>query len=363
MRKAGHVSSYQMFAILFLCRIISLFTFMLPSTVYLPSGDRIIATVPVAVCEIVFSSVALFAVKKCDGQSIITLAKNISDFCSKTAAVVYAVCFIWFAGIGVARFELFMSTVMFANSELYVMTAILLAAAAYASVKGIEAIGRASTLLLAVIGASIAFILLSVAGEFEIINLKPILTQGLSPVFGFSFYVCTRTVELITILINAPFINGNKTKLTVSWILIFGLMTSIILLVLGGVTGEYGDDQIFPLYTLTVIAKFGIFERLDDILTGIWVMSSFIQIAFLVHTSSVCLSQGFEKIKTPGINIVCTLGVGAVYLLLSDTVTRFSEIVSTKIHEVIYIVLLIVFPCCVAAVNTIKKRRNGRIEK
>lgn len=360
-KKAGCVSSFQMFSILFLCRIISLFTFMLPSTVYLPSGDRILATLPVAIVETVFALIALYIINKNNGKSIISVANGFSTVLAKIISVLYAFCFIWFAGVGVARFELFLSTVMFSDSELYIMTAILLCAATYASLKGIEALGRASTVLLAIIGTGIIFIIFTVIGEFEFINLKPVLTEGVMPIFGFSFYVCTRTVELITLLVNAPMINGNKTKMTLSWISVFGLMSAVILTVLAGVTGEYGDDQIFPLYTLTVIAKFGIFERLDDILTAIWVLSSFIQIAFLTLSASAALTQGFgNKIKKPYVNIACTAGIGAVYLLLSDTITRFSEIVSTKFHEAGYILLLLLIPISVYLLSIIKKRRNNK---
>ena len=358
MKKTGQISAFQMFAILFLCRVISLFTFMLPTTLYLQSGDRIITTIPVMLFEIAFASIALYALKRTDNRSIITAAGDINRFLPRIFSVLYAFCFIWFAGIGVARFELFISTVMFPNSELYLMVLLLLASAFYASLKGIESIARTSSILLAILGTSVVFILITVSGDFNYTNLKPLFTDGMTPIISFAFYVSVRTVEIITLLITAPCINGNKTKLTYSWIVVFSFVTLIILSVLGGVTGEYGDDQIFPLYTLTVIARFGIFERLDDILTGIWVLCSFIQLSFLIFSASLSIKQGFPKSKKIPVCFVCSIGIFCFYLLSSSTVTRFSEIASSRVQEIFYLGLTIVIPILIIIFKDFRKRRE-----
>ncbi len=360
MEKIGKISTGQMFCVLFLSRIISLFTFMLPSASYLPAGDRIITAIPVMLFEFLYAGIVIFTLKKNEAQSILETAKNISPNLSKILAVFYILAFIWFAGIGTARFELFISTVMFPNSELTLMIVILLIAALYASLKGIEAIGRASVILITILGTSVIFILLTVTGEFEYSNLKPLLTEGLSPVTGFAFYVSVRAAELMTLHVSTPIINGNVKKMIFSWISVFAAVCSVILLCLSGVTGEYGDDQIFPLYTLTVIAKFGIFERLDDILTGLWVLCSFIQVAFLLYLCLLSLRQSFGKIKKIPSAIICTLGVFIVYIMTSDTVTVFSETVSSKFVDIMFIVLIAAVPLSVTILNIHKRNRRRK---
>ncbi len=347
-----------MFSVLFLCRIISLFTFMLPSTSYLPSGDRIITSAPVAAFELLYAAVIIYTLKKNNNKGIINAASKFSPLLSKITAVIFVLSFIWFAGIGTARFELFISTVMFPNSQLHIMIILLLAAAFYACLKGIEAIGRASFVLLWLLGISVIFILLTVTEDFQYTNLQPVLTEGISPILSFSFYVSVRAVELLTLHVAAPVINGNVKKLTISWIAVFSAVSAVILTVLAGVTGEYGNNQIFPLYTLTVIAKFGIFERLDDILTGVWVLCSFIQVAYLLNISLLALEQGFGKIKKVPLGALCCLGVFAVYLAVSGTVTTFSETVSNRLWDVLFIILLLVIPVIITAVNSIFRRKE-----
>ncbi len=354
----GKISTLQMFSVLFLCRIISLFTFMLPSAAYIPEGDRILTALPVMLFEILYSAVIIFTLKRTGNNGIIGHIRDKSATVSKILAVIYTLSFIWFAGIGTARFELFISTVMFPNSDLYFMIIILLAACFYASLKGIEAIGRASSILFFILGISVIFILVSVMEEFRYENLSPVLTEGFSPLLKFSFYVSVRAAELLTLHITAPHINGNIGKMAIKWIVAFSLVSTVILLVMSGVTGEYGNDQIFPLYTLTVIAKFGIFERLDDILTGVWVLCSFIQVSFLINTGITALNQGFGKIKKIPAALLITAGILTVYLLTSQTVAVFSEAVSSRIVDVVFIILMAAIPLAVTIFT--KKEKKER---
>ena len=360
MTKTGKVSTAQMFCVLFLCRIISLFTFMLPSASYLPSGDRIIIAIPVMLFELIYCFILIFSLKYNSQSSIITAASGMSPILGRILSLMYIAAFIWFAGIGTARFELFISTVMFPNSEVYFMIFLLISASLYAALKGLEAVSRASGILFVILGISVVFILISVVGEFEYYNLRPILTEGISPVTAFAFYVSVRAAELLTLHINAPYINGNTGAMAIGWTLIFLSVSTVILVVLSGVTGEYGNDQIFPLYTLTVIAKFGIFERLDDILTGVWVLCSFVQLSFLTVTCFNCIGQGFGKIKKIPAGIIISAGIFLVYLFTSRTVAVFSEAVSSRAVDVMFILLMCVIPLCVTAAAIFRNRGKGR---
>ncbi len=354
MKSIGKISSFQMFSILFLCRIISLFTFMLPSASYIPAGDRMLTTIAVFLFEILYCTVLIFTLKRTENRGIITVVKEKNEIISRILAVIYTLAFIWFAGIGTARFELFISTVMFPNSELYFMIILLLGASVYASLKGLEAIGRASVILFFLLGISVIFIILSVTQEFRGENLSPLFTEGLTPLLSFSFYVSVRAAELLTLHITAPDINGNIGKTAIKFSAAFSVVSTVILIVLAGVTGEFGNDQTFPLYTLTVIAKFGIFERLDDILTGVWVLCSFIQVSFLINTGMKALTQGFGKIRKIPVCLLITTGIFIVYILTSRTVSMFSEAVSSRAVDVVFSALMLAIPLLISL--TQKKR-------
>lgn len=344
MERINRISTFQMFSVLLLSRMIALFTFMLPTSSFLSSGDKIVTPLFLAVFELIYSFTVLFVINRTDKKGLPETARYCSPVFGKTVALFYAAFFIWFAGISISRFELFISTVMFPNSELYLMTVILLAAAFYAALKGIEALGRASVLLAALLGICIVFIISTVIDDFEYTNLKPIFSEGITPIVKFTFYVSTRAVEFVTLYINAPKINGKLIKVCIPWILTVTTVTTTVLVILTGVTGEYGDNQLFPLYTLTVIAKFGIFERLDDVLTGMWVLCSFIQLSFLLQTCFYSLEQGFTRTKKIPVYIGSLTGIFTVYIFASKTVTVFSEIISSRINEIIFITAMFAVP-------------------
>lgn len=359
MKETGTISTFQLYAILLLSRMTALFTFMLPTTGFLLSGDRIITTVPLLITELFYGLSAVYMINRADNKSIIASAAGVSPFFGRITCVIYIICFIWFAGISVSRFELFISTVMFPNSELYLMTLILLAASFYGALKGIEALGRASVILASLLGVSILFIILTVTGSFEYTNLTPVLTTGISPILSFAFYVSARTVEFITLFVIAPRVKGSIRKVTLVWTVTVSIITAVILTVLAGVTGKYGDDQIFPLYTLTVIAKFGIFERLDDILTGLWVLSTFIQLTFLLVSGTLAAEQGFSNAKKVPVLSAQTAGIFAVYLFASKTVTSYSEIISSKFQDIFFIAVLLIIPFIITVINIIRKKKKA----
>ncbi len=363
MTKKGTVSTFQMFSILLLCRMTALFTFMLPTTGFLLSGDRILTVLPLMLTELFTGLIAVRLISRTDSKSIIAQTALFSQGASKISAVIYFLTFIWFAGISAARFELFISTVMFPNSELFLMTLILVGAAFYAALKGLEALGRASVILSVILALSIAFILLTVSEDFEYTNLKPVLTEGLSPVISLALYASARSSELITLYATAPYIKGNIRKMTLSWIVTVSLATAVILFFLAGVTGEYGDDQIFPLYTLTVIAKFGIFERLDDILSGLWVLSTFIQLSFLLIAGSLAVEQGFGNRKKIPVLITECIAVLGIYFISSQTVTAYSEIISSVFQDLLFVTVMLILPLALTLFHKIKKRKTVCIKK
>lgn len=358
MTKKGTISTFQMSAILLLCRMTALFTFMLPTTGFLLSGDRVLTVLPLLLTELFTGLIAVRLINSTDSKSIISETALHSQGASRLSAVIYFLTFIWFAGISAARFELFISTVMFPNSELFLMTIILVAASFYAALKGLEAMGRASVILSVILALSIAFILLTVSRDFEYTNLKPVLTEGISPVISFALYASARSVELITLYVTAPHIKGNIRKMTLSWIITVSITTAVILFFLAGVTGEYGDDQIFPLYTLTVIAKFGIFERLDDILSGLWVLSTFIQLSFLLIAGNLAIRQGFGIKKKIPVLITECIAVLGIYFISSQTVTAYSEIISSVFQDILFVTVMLILPIALTLLNHTKKRKK-----
>ena len=358
------ISSAQLYCILFVCRVVALFTYMTPETTNAGTVNSVLLAVFFVLFQIAFSIPVFLVTKKDNSQGIIGNAKKISVVLSKIISVIYCCAFIYAAGISVSRFELFVSTVMFPGAEISFFIAILLVTSLFAVFKGIQAIGRSCAIILFAVGISTAFIILSVIKELEYTNFLPVFINGTTPIIQSSFYSATRTMELVSIMIIAPEVSGKLKKGFIKWILLFGAVAAVLFTCIDGILGAYGEKQLFQLYALTLIAKFSIFERLDDLITGTWVLCTLLKTAFYCLVAAKCIEQGFEKKTSRLFRTGICAAVFIVFTLTSGTVVTFSEIIGSDINSVLYIAIAVLIPLAVFFLTKItgkKHRKEGKL--
>ncbi len=364
MTSTGKISSAQLYCILFVCRVVALFTYMTPETANAQTVNSILLSVFFVLLQLVFSIPVFLVIKKDNSQGIIGTAKQSSDAFAKIIALIYFCAFIYAAGISVSRFELFVSTIMFPGAEISFFIAILLITSLFTVFKGIEAIGRSSVIILFAVGISTTFITLSVIKEFQYTNFSPVLLNGITPVAESSFYSATRTMELVSIMIIAPEVTGKLRSGFTKWILSFGVIAAILFTCIDGILGAYGEKQLFQLYALTLIAKLSIFERLDDLITGTWVLCTLLKTAFYCLVAAKCIEQGFGKKPSKLFHTGICVSVFTVFLLTSGTVVTFSEIIGSGINSVLYIVITALIPIAVffsTKISRKKLRKEGNL--
>ncbi len=364
MTSSSKISSAQLYFILFVCRVVALFTYMTPETINAETVNSVLLAVFFVMFQFVFAIPVFTVIKKDNSQGIIGTAKQSSDIFAKIISIIYCCAFIYAAGISVSRFELFVSTVMFPGAEISFFIALLLATSLFAVFKGIQSIGRSSAIILFAVGISTVFIILSVIKEFQYTNFLPVLLNGTTPLIQSSFYSATRTMELVSIMIIAPEVTGKLRSGFVKWIISFGTVAAVLFTCIDGILGAYGEEQLFQLYSLTLIAKFSIFERLDDLITGIWVLCTMLKTAFYCLVAAKCIEQGFGKKTTKLFHTGISISVFIVFLLTSGTVVTFSEIIGSNINSILYIVIAVFIPLAVFISTKIiskKRRKEGKL--
>lgn len=346
----GKISAVQFFAIIFLCRITEFFTYIAPRETTVAPSDRIF----VMLFFLVFCAAALIPAlafskkhKKC---SVPSLARRVSPFFGGSIASLYIAALIWTAAESVSRFELFISTVMFPDTDINIITAFLLLAAAFAATKGTEAIGRASVTVTAVLAFSFVFILLTSVSEFDAINFTPLLYDGLSPAFGDGFASASRTWEILFFALMPSIVRGSEAKAASVWLSVFAVVALAGFFVIDGVTGMYGERQMFKLYTLTVLAKLGILERFDDVLIGIWVLCELIKATFCATAASKALEDGFGKKSPKYFYLIFVTAVFAVFTTAAGSVGRFAEIAGSTAAKICFWTCAAALPAVTAIV-------------
>lgn len=350
------ISSTQFFCILFVCRILALFTFILTGTESFPAGDRMIVFLPFFIIGLACAVPVMLVLGKKENRTLFALTDGLSPAVTRVFCVLYACGAVWSAAVSIVRFELFMSTVMFAGAVLTGLIALMVLSAAVTARRGIQTIGRMSVAVLTLTAASLIYVGVTTAGEFETANLEPPLQNGVWDLIKNSGSAAARTGELAALLVMAPEIRGKIKKGYVFWLFAFGLTASVLFTLILGVTGAYGERQMFQLYALTVLSRIGVAERLDPLICAVWVLCSFTRLAFHLCTGAMFLRRGFPQAQGNGVYFLPGALVFAVFKLLSGKTVSFSAVLGSGVNEIVFSVLLIGLPLAVLLVNRIKHK-------
>lgn len=356
------ISSFELYGILFLSRLIAFLTFSLSLKEIINTGDR-----PVMMLIFFLISLVMFIpvlLVSCDSSKtgIMAKARSISEPFAKILSVIYALFFLWYASVSEARFDIFASTVLYSQSDITIYIILLTACAVYGAYKGLEALGRASVIFLFFIVFSLVFTIITVSAKFDILNITPPLYDSAIPVISNGFSSATRTVEPLTIMILAPYVKGNIKKGFFWWLFIFFITAQTAFTLIGGVTGKYGDMQLFQLYTLTSLSGFSIFERLDALLSGLWVFCALIKLAFFIYVAVVCIEQGFgvklKKVPYVVSGVLCF----SVSKVLAVSLNVFAKVSSSYLIDASTLVFSMLLPLVVFIIYRIVDSKKQKRE-
>lgn len=358
MTNSKKISVFQLYAVFFISRVTAFFTFIAPSDTPFSPGDRMILFIPFFLFSALFS-LPVFLVTK-DGKTLPDLAGNLSPFLPKILTLVYFIAVLWNAGVSIAKFEFFMTTAMFSEAILFPFTALFLIACVYIAMKQTQSIARCCTILLVLLLVSVTAIMISTIKEFDVNNLTLPLGEGIFPLLKNGFSAAARTPETAALLFIKPEVNGKTNRAYFLWLALFGLFGSIALGFIAGVTGRFGDNQTFQLYTLTVLAKFGPFEKADDILSGLWVLCSLFRTAFCISFAAKNIEMTFAVKNKYMIYFLSGFIVFSFYYILSRSVGTLSGVLASGINELLFAVLTGAVPFIVFAAFVMKKKTNKK---
>lgn len=359
MRGKGKISVFQFFSILFVCRVIAFFTFVIANRPEFSPENRMTLFLPFILLGLLMSVPALIIIGKNENGTVFDLTNRLSSKLTKLVGVIYAAGALWSAAVNLTRFELFMSTVMYPGTELLIFILIILSAAILIARTGLEAAGRMSVIIIAVLGVSLAFVAITTVKDFEYTNLNPPFLNGILPLIKSGFTSVSRTSEIAALLIFAPKINGKIKKGLGIWLAALGATISALFTLILGVTGEYGEQQMFQLYALTVLAKIGAIERLDALICAIWVLCSLMRLSFYLYTSELFFEGGFRVKKRTSVYIAFSVIILAGYVCLSKSVSFFSNVLSSGINEILFTAILAALPMVLIIADKIKLKIGG----
>lgn len=357
-KKQGYISTFQLYGMFYIFRTVGTFTYMLRLRAPLSASDRAIVAIFCFLFLTVFSAPVFLCIKKAGNSGFLNLSSTISPLYAKALSIFYALSFLWAAAVVAARFSLFSGIVLLQQENLNIFLFVLLAVSIYCASKGLEPLARTSMIMAVILLISLFLMTVAASKDFNPIYLSLPLQNGMQPVILQGFYSACRTVELTALLFIAPKTSGALQKGFFIWIAVFCVQFALLFLAVGAIAGDYGELQMFPLYTLASLAKIGILERMDDLLTGIWVICAMLKTAFLMHTSVSVIEQGFNIKKKQYFLPLCGAAVFIGNLFLSQNIEFFGRFIASPVNPVLFIASAVVIPLVTYTLHKTKIRKK-----
>lgn len=353
MTRETKIGAGQLFALLYLCRMLTTVTFSPLLGDGLLKGDFTLNIVFALIFILVLCVPSALFYKRFPNDTPVSVT---GKKMSRVLSAFYILFFIFTASVSVSRFYIFLTSVIYPEKKMGFFLVIAVLVCAYCAYLGIEALSRGNVILLCITVLGVAAIFFTVTQRMDIYNFEPLFFYPLKNSVKSGFFAAARTVELSVFLFLAHRTNGKiKRGFIVSFFLFAaGLFTHFIFL--NGVSGEFAKTQLFPSYALAVIAKFPFFERLDAVITAVWIFSILIKCSVFIFISREQLN-GFSFMNNKISLGLCFVTVSALSLVFSYNLGIHKAVSSPYI----FIFLTAVGSVMIPLVEVIKTKRTHRV--
>lgn len=358
MGKTPKISIWQLFSVILLSRLLTLLTYTSYGADKMQNADFFPAVLFCFIFVLLFS-VMLFVQQKAYPEKDLTdIAYIASPVLSKGTSVCYALFFLVLALTTLTRLELFVSTIVFPNNDSALFVLICILASCYAASLGIEAIGRTSTISLALFGAAFLFIMIAMADKIDFVNFSPVFFNGVMSPLKSGLNAATRTVEVVMMTALLPKVTGKPMRAYAAWLVTFNVFTAAVFFFVFGGLGDFALMQLFPIHSMAVLSEVGVFQRFDVLLTGIWILTAFIKISLLLYLQAELLQKSFRREWKNGY----VLAAGAIILVIEIGFgDRFSEFFfSTTIlfRTLVYAAFALILPGIIMLAAHLKGKKQ-----
>lgn len=338
------ISTFQFFSLLFLTRILTTVTYIPAYAEGILSSDKIVQIAFRFVIGLIISVPTFVLLKRNPEMNVIEIAGKKSAFCGKTVALLYTFVLFYYTVATVSRLDVFTGTIVFPETNVNYFLVLVVIICCYGAYSGFEALGRSSVLSLVLVSVALAFVLTTLIPKIDTMNYTPVFYNGVTSVLKAGVNGVGRTIEFVIIAVALPRTVGNKRKSFLIWMISLAVVTALIFFVEIGVMGNFANTQLFPIHSLAALAEFSMFERLDALVTGIWLLCAFLKISILIYLQTDILSRQFPKIKRQTVLFIIGVSVSAICYYISLSVKRFMIVDDTALKSCVVLSAAFLLP-------------------
>ncbi|MBR3867890.1 MAG: GerAB/ArcD/ProY family transporter [Clostridia bacterium] len=355
------ITPFQFYTILFLSRVFAMVTYVASFMTQRSSTDEVIMSLIMGGFLLLTAIPTAIFIKKDNTSSIITRASCVSTVFSKILCVIFFIQSLYFGIITSVRFGIFTGSVMFPDINIIFFIFVMLAASSYIAYKGIEAMGRSAVIILIPVFIALIFVFATQSKQFDLLNFTSLFSVDIKNTFLSGLYSCTRTGELAFVTLLTPYVNNQKSRHLFRWIFAIVLTIFVSEILISGVLGNFAGTQLFSMYAMSVLAEFGFIERLDAIITCLWLLCAAVKIAITIFLCETLLSAFFGKRKQILFIVISASVIFLGTIPLSGSLITLANIIRSPLTIIFYLASVFLVPIAVMIGEKIKGR--AKLEK
>ncbi len=353
------LTTMQLFIIMLLSRLFVTLMYMSPTGFKINSSDLMLQIFIGAILTFITAIPAFLLVRDDNKNGLIKRCDDASNAFGKTAAVLFLIAFLFWAMRTLVRFDVFVSTVIFPESDVRWFLLILVICSLYSVIMGIDVLGRTAQIFVTLVAFSIIFVMVSTANRLSITNFTPMMYDGLYRPFQAGVSTMASCIELTYPLIFKDKIKSKPTACVFPWA---GAIMSILLVITfwgAGVLGDFTSTQLFPVFSLTTLTSVGFLERLDVFLTAAWVVCVFVKIAICINIVQVCLTELFKSLSEKKAMLISATIISIFALLIRESYTTKAFVSNISGAVTVYAIIVVLIPVILISAEKMKAKASG----
>lgn len=334
------ISFLQTACLLIICRV----TVMLTHTPVFSfksytSADLTAVAFALPVILVEYIPVFLLARRK---SSVISLAYEAAVPFGHVISVLYALFFAGVAALSASRFDTFITTCVFPKSSAAGFILLIVLFAGISSVRGLEGIARASTLLIIfILGAVILFFIAPVK-LYDTTNFISPLIYGGEKIFSSAMTIISHSAEAAMLSVLVLNVRDKIFKSYLIFSLVSAAAIAIMMATVILVVGDYSSLVFFPYYTAASVTTVSSFSSLSPILIGIWIMGVYLKCTFCIFLCTLCLGKILKKTWISA--VVSSVLIFAAAYTLSRGMNLYKIIFSPEVSLAACLIFTFVLP-------------------
>ncbi len=253
------------------------------------------------------------------GEGTVQKAYAQSPFWGKIIDVIYAVLCLFILLVDMVQFSDFAVKTMREGFSVWLLTAIFVVSCVLSSRCGIQAIARAATPVAVFSAICLVIFAVALLPEMRWFHFAPQGSDGVVRACQKAVEDLPRTAEVMAIGLLYPYVNRSQTHACAWFSGLTALFSALVTVTAVGVLGGFVGMTVYPFYAAVTAAKIGVLQRLDVLVTAVWLGTFFMRLTLFVLLFAERCRSLFGQKTTFSAKVMVTFVLLAAAFLLQNT--------------------------------------------